>query len=325
LPTELLPTFWTPEELELLVGTTLAPAISAKLKSLRREFDTLCSSAAGTRWLQAVQDYLDFDDWLQVDAMYRSRALEIPSVGHCMVPCLDLANHSSGDATVALYEKDDDGNAILLLRDGKMVDEGQEVTITYGDEKGACEMLFSYGFLEDAKDSAESLFLSLLIPEHDRLRHAKLEIAECAPGFKLIDVGHGDIDWSGDFVWLLCVTEDDELRFEIARTIDGGTETDAFFKTQPLVNGAAELYKHLSQSDLWDVYQLRAITILQARVFDQLQLLYTTQDDAEATLHGHNSDVRASSFQLAMRLRTLEFDLMNRAYEQFERQVRLSL
>jgi hypothetical protein len=47
-----------------------------------------------------------------------------------MVPCLDMANHASGDATAAFYETDDDGNAILVLRHGKEILHGGEITIT---------------------------------------------------------------------------------------------------------------------------------------------------------------------------------------------------
>ena len=115
LPLELLPTFWSQAERNLLVGTTLAPAVSSKLRSLRREYDYLTSSTQQTRWYQTVRDHIGFDDWLQVDAMYRSRALDFPGIGHCMVPCIDLANHAPGDSTTAIYEKDEDGNAILLL------------------------------------------------------------------------------------------------------------------------------------------------------------------------------------------------------------------
>lgn len=74
---------------------------------------------------------LSFDDWLQVDAMYRSRALEFPGIGDCMVPCVDMANHASGEGTIALYETDGQGNAVLLLRDDKRLEVGDEITITY--------------------------------------------------------------------------------------------------------------------------------------------------------------------------------------------------
>jgi hypothetical protein len=74
---------------------------------------------------------LTFEDWKQVDAMYRSRALDLPSTGHAMVPCVDMANHASGDAAVALYETDKKGNAVLQLRWGKRMYPGDEVTITY--------------------------------------------------------------------------------------------------------------------------------------------------------------------------------------------------
>jgi hypothetical protein len=321
LPQELLPTFWTGAELELLVGTTLAPAVSSKLKSLRREWELLCSSASQTRWYNAVQEYLDFDDWLHVDAMYRSRALDIPGVGHCMVPCVDLANHESGNATVALYEKDADGNAVLLLRNGKALSDGDEITITYGDEKGACEMLFSYSFLEADRESAETLFLSLQLPGNTTLQDAKIEFAGAAPGFKLIDAGDGNIEWTGDFIWMLCVNDEDGLHFEIAMTVDGNTETEAFFQDHRLTGGASGLHRLLEQSELREVYRLRAVTLLQQRIFDQLEVLYTTQDDMEALPHGDNSDIRECVYHQAMKLRSLEFDLMNRAYESFERQV----
>ena len=124
LPLELLPTFWSPEELQLLVGTTLAPATASKLRSLRREWDLVCESAAHTRWHRICGSQLDFDDWLQVDAMYRSRALDYPQIGHCMVPCVDLANHVAHEGTIAIYEKDAAGNAVLVLRDGKTLHEG---------------------------------------------------------------------------------------------------------------------------------------------------------------------------------------------------------
>jgi hypothetical protein len=238
-----------------------------------------------------------------------------------MVPCVDLANHESGDATIALYEKDADGNAVLLLRDGKALSDGDEITITYGDEKGACEMLFSYGFLEADRETAGTLFLSLQIPGNTTLRDAKVEFADAAPGFKLIDAGDGNINWTGDFIWMLCVNEEDGLRFEIAMTVDGNTETEAFFQGQRLSGGASGLHGLLCESDLWDVYRLRAVTLLQQRIFDQLEVLYTTQDDMEALPHGDNSEVRESVYHQAMKLRSLEFDLMNRSYESFERQV----
>jgi hypothetical protein len=65
-----------------------------------------------------------------VDAMYRSRALEFPGAGDCMMPCVDMANHASGEATAALYETDENGNGLLLLREGKCVALEEEITIT---------------------------------------------------------------------------------------------------------------------------------------------------------------------------------------------------
>lgn len=135
LPEEDLPTFWGDDERELLAGTTIKPAVEAKLKNLEKEFQNLRSVTENVPWCARTwwaeeNELLAFDDWLQVDAMYRSRALEYPGIGEAMVPCIDLCNHAAGDATAALYETNSRGDAVLLLRDGKSLNAGNEVTIT---------------------------------------------------------------------------------------------------------------------------------------------------------------------------------------------------
>lgn len=325
LPSEVLPTFWTLYEMRMLVGTTLAPAMAAKMKSLHREYDLLCSSASRMRWYSLVHGSLEFDDWLQIDAMYRSRALELPGIGHCMVPCLDLANHEPHEGTIAIYEKDFEGNAVLLLRDQKKIDRDDEVTITYGDEKGACEMLFSYGFLEANRQSADTLFLDLSVPDSDATRAAKMAVASCAPGVKIFSSSDGNISWTGEYIWLLCVNEEDGLQFKIAQTVDGDGKMHAFFDDHELSDGAAELYSLLDGHELREVYHLRAVVILQQRVLEQMQVLYSTQDELEQIPHGKGTEIRDRAYEQAMQLRRLEFELLERAYEEFEKQVRLFL
>lgn len=131
-----LPTFWSEAEQELLVGTSLQAALEAKLNSLAREFDHLRAATEEIPWCQRYgwdedTGNLTFGSWKLVDAMYRSRALDLPGVGHAMVPCVDMANHASGADPMALYETDMDGNVVLLLREGKSLIDGDEVTITY--------------------------------------------------------------------------------------------------------------------------------------------------------------------------------------------------
>jgi hypothetical protein len=135
LPDEMLPTFWSEEEQDLLEGTTLKPAVRAKLNSLLREFETVRSATASIAWCAKYwwdedNGMVTFEDWMLVDAMYRSRALEFPGAGDCMMPCVDMANHASGEVTAALYETDEDGNGLLLLREGKTIVQGEEITIT---------------------------------------------------------------------------------------------------------------------------------------------------------------------------------------------------
>lgn len=135
LPLEDLPTFWSEEDLEVLAGTSLAAALDAKFNSLYQEYENLRKSTAHITWCKncwwdEVDGILTFDDWKQVDAMYRSRALEFPGIGDAMVPCVDMANHASGRSTVALYESDDSGNGLLLVRPNHDLSENEEITIT---------------------------------------------------------------------------------------------------------------------------------------------------------------------------------------------------
>ncbi|EAT82164.2 hypothetical protein SNOG_10770 [Parastagonospora nodorum SN15] len=249
LPDELLPTFWSEEEQELLEGTTLKPAVRAKLNSLLREFESVRTATESIEWCAKYwwdEDHgmITFEDWMLVDAMYRSRALEFPGTGDCMMPCVDMANHASGEATAALYETDDDGNGLLLLREGKTVVEGGEITITVG--------------------------------------------------------------WESDYIWLVVINEEDGLDFRIRQTVDGKREIQAFWKELEL-DDTSKLRDYLQEDPSWDVFQLRAVVLLQNQVEAQMETIQAMQ--------GLNQEltVRDVPWRLAERLRNLEFDMLQRA------------
>ncbi|KAI4174992.1 MAG: hypothetical protein LQ343_002019 [Gyalolechia ehrenbergii] len=327
LPSEIaLPTFWSEDERASLAGTSLEAALAAKLRSLDRELTHLRDSTATIEWCRSHWwndglQFLNFDDWKRVDAMYRSRALDLPGTGHAMVPCIDMANHAAGDGTVALYDTDADGNAVLVLRKGKNLEVGDEVTITYGDEKGACEMVFSYGFIEDSMTSARELFLDLDIPDDDPLRLAKKAVSKSAPGFKIF-AKDDSTNWEGDFVWLVCVNEEDGLAFRLLHTIDGKKELKVFWKDDE-VSDISKLRNLLEQERYWEVFQLRAIATLQSRVEQQLLALDRSKASLSTTIP--KVDPTDPSFRTAMKLRDLEERLMLQAYEDFEAKVILRL
>lgn len=323
LPSEVpLPTFWNSAERELLRGTTLEAAIKAKTKSLDREFTMLQTATALITWCERhwwgkSEGQLSIDDWKWADAIYRSRALDLPGTGHAIVPCIEMANHASGDDTTALYETDSDGNAILVLRPGKTCEIGEEVTITYGDEKGACEMLFSYGFIEDSMVIARELYLDLDIPDDDPLRLAKRAVSNSPPGFKIF-ARETSTDWEGPFVWLLCVNEEDGLEFQLLRTTDDKRELQVLWHGVE-IRDISKLDSVLRAEPLWDLYNLRAIMTLQDRTKLQLALLdindpqINREDLSEISVNHHRRQ--------ALKLRDLEQTLMIQACEDFEQQV----
>ena len=317
-----LPTFWTESEREMVAGTSLEAALRAKLDSLNREFALLKERTSSIDWCQkcwwdADSGILTFNDWKTVDAIYRSRALDLPGTGHCMVPCIDMANHASGDSTNSLYETNNDGNAILTLREGKELTLTDEITITYGDGKGACEMLFSYGFIEKTVKSAQELFLDLEIPDDDPLKLAKKAVSGSAPGFRLFL--HGDYtDWESSYIWLLCVNEEDGLEFKVLQRNDGESELQASWKNEEITD-MSNLVSLLKLEPMWEVFELRAIATLQSRVEYQLLRLEDSKDFVDGLLI--NGQVDCEIRDNAMQLRGLEEALLLHAYGDFETKV----
>ena len=323
LPEEFsLPTFYSEEERELLQGSSLAEAVDQKLRSLGNEFELLRTSTqeipwCNKYWWDAESGHLTIEDWKQVDAMFRSRALELPGTGHAMVPCVDMANHASGDEAVAVYGANERRNAVLQLRQGKSLKQGEEITITYGEEKGASEMIFSYGFLESCVDNARQLFLDLDIPFDDPLRMAKKAVCKEAPGVRLYMKEDGEIGWESKYVWWSCVNEEDGLDFRVLQANDGGKELQVQWKTIELEPGS--LGDRLANDSMRDVFELRAIVVLRERIERQASELEDTEEQFLEAIH--SSGIRPATWETIRRLRGLELELLAQAYQSLQGQV----
>lgn len=168
--------------------------------------------------------------------------------------------------------------------------------------------------------SAKELFLSLDIPGDDPLKGAKLATSDAAPGVRIFDKTEGT-RWESDFVWLACVNEEDGLNFRILQTTDGGRELKVFWKDRELEN-IVQVKDLLQAENAWEVFQMRAVATIQSRVRDQLRLLYSTEDEVQHAEWGDGTGVREMPRKLAVRLRKLESELLERAYGQLEDEVR---
>ncbi|KAE8373269.1 hypothetical protein BDV26DRAFT_71365 [Aspergillus bertholletiae] len=325
-----LPTFYTAEERELLRGTSLKLAVDAKIASLENEFEFLRQSTENIPWCRkhwwdGDTGKFTLDDWKYVDAMYRSRMVDLPSSGHAMVPCIDMANHASENTVNALYEEDTDGNAVLQLRLGQKPHASEEITISYGDDKPASEMLFSYGFLETERKSGKQIFLNLDIPQDDPLIMAKKRICKAPPGLRLFDAPTAErnsTSWDSPFVWWLCVNQEDGLEFEVLQTNDGGRELKVSWKGEELKD-PNNLQALLAQDPLWDIFQLRAVVTVLDRLESHFLILRETQIMVEEI--SHNEDMlalfRPGVYNTINSLRELEGKLLEKGIEDLAQQV----
>ncbi|KAL6235966.1 hypothetical protein BDW75DRAFT_126310 [Aspergillus navahoensis] len=323
-----LPTFWTTEELELLRGTSLRLAYEAKIISLEKEFDTLRETTEDIEWCRDLwwnEDTVRFEDWKYLDAIFRSRMVDLPGYGHAMVPCIDMANHASESTVNALYDKDSDGNAILQLRLGKYLHSGEEVTISYGQDRAASEMVFSYGFLDSERSDAKQIFLDLVIPDDDPLKMAKTAFCRETPGLRIsskpTDSDGIQTYWESPIVWWACVNEEDGLELAVMQNNDGSNELTMTWKSQEVKTPSC-LEDILAAEPLWDVFRLRAVVLVLERLETQFFMLQTTERMV--------SDIRQSDDMLAIfrpevfntvtKLRELETRLLETAIRDLEKQ-----
>jgi len=325
-----LPTFYTPAETALIAGTTLSAALSHKVSKTASEFAHLRTSTLSlpccAAWWSSPSP-LTLQDYMHADALYRSRAMDLPNTGLALVPVIDMANHASGAATNAHYDTDANGNAVLILWGGKTPKAGEEIVITYGDDKGACEMLFSYGFIDANLSDARTMFLPIAIPEDDPLAAAKTAAFDAPPGFRIfVDPVSPNwerkVAWYGPAVWLQCINEEDGLGIKVALRTDGSTELQKFWKGTEIGDIMA-LERALRGDKMLDVFRLRAYVTMNTRIGAQIGTLEDSYGKFWAGDRGVYEGRREVK-EAVRRLGDLEGRLLRMAAEQFERLVGFS-
>ncbi|KAM5512698.1 SET domain-containing protein [Fusarium oxysporum f. sp. phaseoli] len=312
LPRDILvPTMWSELERALLQGTSLEVALDAKLSALNKEFDELIERSSALPFWNSFfweREAVTIDDWVLVDAWYRSRCLELPRSGHAMVPVLDMANHSHSQT--AYYDEDDEDNVVLLPRPGMEISIGDEVTISYG-EKSPAEMIFSYGFI-DRESTVEGLTLPLESLADDPLGKAKLHIFRGSPTLKL-SRSDGEISWQCPFVYLMCLNEEDGLEFRVLQGTNGERELRLFWQEEDATARANDFGDLIKNHPLCQIFRLRAVSVLHEVVTNHLMQLSSEISHDELEPLRRAGQVRDGRLQLAQKLREIEASVLESA------------
>jgi hypothetical protein len=234
-----------------------------------------------------------------------------------MVPCVDIVNHAR-DAN-AYYEQTSNGDMVLLLRPNEEVDRGSEVTISYGSSKSAAEMLFSYGFV-DEEIEIDSVVLDLLPLPDDPLGKAKVVAFSGTPVVH-ISCNSAAVEWSSPFLYFMCVNEEDGLNFKVLQQTDGTqSQLQVFWQNADITDSTADFEQHVMQHPSKDIFFLRAVCILQDRLQEQLERLYTSEDMANVMNTSLiEMDKRIST--AASILRHREATLLEKTFNELEFQV----
>jgi hypothetical protein len=199
-------------------------------------------------------------------------------------------------------------------------------------------MIFSYGFLEQSANNARQVFLSFDIPDEDPLKIAKKRICSenTAPGLRLWVEDDDQVKWESDFVYWACINEEDGLAFDLIRTQDGPPGIRALWKGEEIghiVPGISKELKPLrnvlSTDARWDIFQLRAVVLVQQRLQSQLSMLTGEMEAAfeevEHDLDGTQTGVRSHVYAMIRQLRALEIALLRNGLETFSKTVSIFL
>ncbi|KAH9883284.1 SET domain-containing protein [Xylariomycetidae sp. FL2044] len=285
LPTHVpTPTMWTKPELSLLTGTSLESAVSAKRSILTKEFELVQNKVADVPYwdeLLSINEVVTVEDWVLLDALFRSRSLGLPSSGESMVPCLDLVQ--------------------LLLRKGCKIPSGTEITITYGEDKPPSEMLFSYGFI-DSDSPVQGVVLPVEPFDDDPLAKAKTHIFKASRILKVRRDESGIPRWKSPFLWLACLNQEDGLDFRIVQQTDGSAHMVMFWQDEDVTERPGDMEDLIATHPLKQVFHLRAVTV----IFDMFQ----------SQLEKLLSEIS----QAASRLRTLEEALLRDSLEVLDKE-----
>ena len=309
-----LPTFWTSEELEMFWGTSLASVMAGKLFALEAEFEDFKTSLGGTKlhkaWFDPDTGCASLHDWKVIDGMYRSRCMHLEGYGSCMVPIMDMANHARHTNAVASYSADPSSKKARLGFELEYLAAGSQITIPYYSYKGACESLFSYGFFEHDLDNARSLYLSIKAPEDDPLAEAKIAALDLKPGLQIIMNNTAEnVHWGSPLVWAMSVNEEDGLEILKVMTVHGEEELVVKWKGL-VISDAEELAARIKDASLRDIYKLRAHTLVQTRIEDEIQARYREKMMREQTGADDEFDKDSYLWEVAELLRWLETELL---------------
>ncbi|KAM7216290.1 hypothetical protein V8F06_008309 [Rhypophila decipiens] len=324
----LVTTLWNESERDLLKGTSLESALEAKTRTLRREFDKVREVSSGIPcWDELLWEHetVEFRDWIFLDAVYRSRALALPRSGESMVPCLDMVNHA--EPANAYYDENGQDEVVLQQFTGVDISEGEEVTINYGADKSAAEMLYTYGFLDTSCLPPKETFdfpLDLAFFECP-LTRAKLAVfGEQQPKIHLeYDRYAGDITpdlvhWECPFAYLMCLNEEDGLRFDTLQETDGKRELRVKFQGEDVTERAKDFKTLILDHDHRQLFKYRVVMAVEHSLSVELEKLNARKQSWSL---GPAPGVRFECFNSARVLAETQRQILEAVWEKLETEV----
>ncbi|RPA84577.1 SET domain-containing protein [Ascobolus immersus RN42] len=332
-----LPTTWKEEEREWLEGTGLEVPLSAKLVTLGRECADAVSATVNAGLdifypeADSASKELTLDEYVHLDSLVRSRSLEIPGSGTCMVPIIDLANHGGDSANAVFWVDEHTGAVELRIKDSvdlSALTSTSEILLNYGPTKPPSEFLFSYGFLPTSVPSAPTnITLPIPMPPNDPYLRAKVQFLGKPPLATLTYTpSTNSVTWNCPELYLLALIappeSEDPLEFSYVQITDGSVTIEARFDGT-VFEDVEDLVKLMTQHENSPIWKLRATVMILNEVEDRLEGLEKVEMRRWGIEEGGGSEaekevVKRDRCQMALKLGKLEEGVLKKAKESLE-------
>lgn len=172
--TTLSPLLWSSSEQEtLLKGTSLSEVVRQRTLFLEDEFADIMDSHAK----ELPSDVFTFEAFKTAFSVITARAIYLPSAElYALVPLADAVNFSGDCGNQFEYSTEDQA---VVLRVHKNHANGQQIFVSYGENRPNSDLLISYG-LVDENNSNDFIEVEVGLVQGDPLRSLKLQVLQQA-------------------------------------------------------------------------------------------------------------------------------------------------
>ncbi|KAI8138386.1 hypothetical protein BJV82DRAFT_631327 [Fennellomyces sp. T-0311] len=261
-----------------LDGTGLSMPLRAKRMFLKQELEVV----------KTAVEWMTFDMWLWANAIFWSRAISVGSsntddLGYdtVLLPFFDFANHSM-DPTIRWEPTKDGGIDLVPFPDAVGSLAGNELFLSYGDDKPNQELLYLYGFTLDGNPVSSKMtapfanFFDMQDPASQVkiswVSQLKRPVVTLSAPLKEEETGWDSTGWTRDSLAMMYIAAlEDDIMFELLPDVSNLTLSEKSNKTSDDEDDPVMIQASL-EGEVIDTLDSLAIKVAKSEQFPLIEL-----------------------------------------------------